>query len=227
MGTPIEASRAVFAESAALLMRLLAEEKVTWTGQWRPPLTALTIQPRSVQQPHLPVWIGGGSSAASVDLAADVGARLMLPGVFAPAAMFVPFVDRYRQRFAAAGHDPAAIRVGNVFHAHVAPTSQAAQRRWEPYYRSYLGFVDELWDGEALFDGKVRPQQAFDYGRLLATAAICGSPAEVAERLIEARDLLGLDMIALSMDLGGLPRELLMEAVDLVGAEVIPAVQAA
>lgn len=227
MDKPIDASRAIFAESAALLMRLLAEEKVTWSGEWRTPLAELTIQPRSVQQPHVPVWIGGGSSAASVDLAADVSARLMLPGVFAAAEMFVPFAERYRQRFTAAGHDPDGSRIGNVFHAHVAPTSQEAKRRWEPYYRNYLAFVDDLWDGEALFDGKVRPQQAFDYGRLLATSAICGSPAEVAERLIEARELLGLDLVALSMDLGGLSRDLLMEAVDLVGAEVIPAVRAA
>ena len=221
---PIDASREIFAESADLLLRLLRDDKVTWRGQWRSPLDNVSIEPRSVQRPHLPVWIAGGSSASSVDLAAAVGARLMLPGVFAPAAFFESFATRYRERFAAADHPAEALRVGNVFHTHVAPTSQEARRRWEPYYRNYLSFVDAVWDGQALFDGKVRPRQSFDYDRLLASTAICGSPAEVTERLIEARDLLGLDLIALSMDLGALPRDLLMESIDLVGSTVIPAV---
>lgn len=221
---PIDASREVFAEYAELLLRLLGDDKVTWRGAWRSPLDDVSIEPRSVQNPHLPVWIAGGSSAASVDLAADVGTRLMLPGVFAPAHFFGPFAERYRDRFEAAGHPAHAMRIGNVFHAHVAPTSQGARRRWEPYYRNYLGFVDAVWDGQALFDGQVRPRQAFDYDRLLASTAICGSPAEVTERLMEARDLLGLDLIALSMDLGALPRDLLMESIDLVGSSVIPAI---
>jgi alkanesulfonate monooxygenase SsuD/methylene tetrahydromethanopterin reductase-like flavin-dependent oxidoreductase (luciferase family) len=143
--------------------------------------------------------------------------------VFAPAHFFGPFADRYRERFAAAGHPREAMRVGNVFHAHIASTSQEARRRWEPYYRNYLSFVDAVWDGQALFDGQVRPRQSFDYDRLLASTAICGSPAEVTERLLEARDLLGLDLIALSMDLGALPRDLLMESIDLAGSSVLPA----
>ena len=56
----------------------------------------------------------------------------------------------------------SGVRIGNVFHAHVAPTSQEARRRWEPYYRNYLGFVDAVWDGETLFDGQVRPPRSAD-----------------------------------------------------------------
>lgn len=144
------------------------------------------------------------------------------PVVLAP--FFRTFAERYRKRFAATGHPADTMRIGNVFHAQVAPTSQEARRRWEPYYRNYLGFVDAVWDGETLFDGQVRPRQSFDYDRLLASTAICGSAAEVTERLLEARDLLGLDLIALSMDLGALPHDLLMESIDLVGSSVIPAV---
>jgi alkanesulfonate monooxygenase SsuD/methylene tetrahydromethanopterin reductase-like flavin-dependent oxidoreductase (luciferase family) len=225
MDRPISASREIFAESLDLLLRLLTEEKVTWSGQWRAPLEDVTVQPRSVQQPRLPVWVGGGSSPASVDLAARAGTGLMLPGVFGAPKQFAPFADRYREAHAAAGHDPADRHVGTVFHCHVARSSQEARRRWEPYYRSYLAFVDDLWDGEDLFDAKVRPSNAFDYDRLLRSAAVCGSPAEVADRISQARDLLGLDLAALSLDLGGLPAPLLDEAIDLVGAEVIPALR--
>ena len=67
--------------------------------------------------------------------------------------------------------------------------------------------------------------EGFDFDRLLATSAVCGSPAEVTERLSEAKQLLGLDLVALSMDLGGLPRDALVEAIELVGAEVVPALR--
>lgn len=225
MDRPIAASREIFAESLNLLLRLLREEKVTWSGQWRSPLEGVTVEPRPAQQPHLPVWVGGGSSSASVDLAARLGTQLMLPGVFGSASSFVPFAQRYRENYLAAGHDPSGLRVGNVFHCHVAATSQEARERWRPYYQNYLSFVDDLWDGEDLFDGKVRPSDSFDYDRLLRSAAVCGSPAEVVDRLGQAREMLGLDVAGLSMDLGGLPANLLLEAIDLFGAEVIPALQ--
>lgn len=226
IGRTVDSSREVFAESAALLLRLLAEEDVTWEGQWRPPLAGITVQPRSAQRPHLPVWIGGGSSMASVDLAAELGCPLMLPGVFAGPATFVPFVERYRAAFAEHGHDPAGCRVGTVFHAHVAATTQAARRRWEPYYRAYVEFVDELWDDPSLFGTLSRRKEPLDLDQRWSTTAMVGSPAEVTERIAHAHELLDLDLIALSMDLGGLPRELLFETLDLVGDRVIPALRA-
>ena len=76
----------------------------------------------------------GGMSSASIDLAARSGTWLMLPGVFGTAETFLPFAQRYREQWVAAGHGEGAMRVGNVYHCHVAATSQAARARWEPHY---------------------------------------------------------------------------------------------
>ena len=221
MGVPATASREAFAEHLELLVALLEQEHVTWTGAWRGPLENVRVEPRSFQQPRFPLWVGGGVGFNSVDLAARLGTHLMLPGVFGKVAMFVPAATRFREQWTAHAH-PGVPRVGTVFHAHVARTSQEARARWVPHYKAYLDFVDSIWDGEGLFDGNGRAGLAFDVDKLMRTTALCGSPAEIVDRLGEARDLLGLDVAGLSMDLGGLPEAALFEAIDLVDSDVIP-----
>jgi alkanesulfonate monooxygenase SsuD/methylene tetrahydromethanopterin reductase-like flavin-dependent oxidoreductase (luciferase family) len=64
------------------------------------------------------------------------------------------------------------------------------------------------------------PGPAFE--ALVQGPSICGSPAEVAERIAEMRALLGLDLHLAMFDHGGIPEKLLMETLDLFGAEVLP-----
>lgn len=219
-GQKTDESRERFRENLLLLRRLWSETEVTWSGRFRAPLDAVTVEPRPVQAPHPPIWVGGGSSLHSVDLAAEQGLPLMLPSVLAPALDFAPLVERYRQRFAAAGHDPAGARVGCCHHVHVAPDSQSARERWRPYYLNYLGFVDRVWSRRELIHARAKVE--LDYERLLAGVAICGSPAEVVDRIGVAREALGLDVHLAMFDLGGLPPAEVARAMDLYAADVAP-----
>jgi len=219
-GQKTDESRDRFRENVALLRRLWSETNVTWSGRFRAPLDAVTIEPRPVQQPHPPIWIGGGSSLHSVDLAAELGLPLMLPSVLAPALHFAPLVERYRQRFAAAGHDPAAARVGCCHHVHLRRSSQEAREAWRPYYLNYLGFVDRTWARRELVH--VQAKVDLDYERLIGSVAICGSPAEVVDRIGAAREALGLDVHLSMFDLGGLPPAEVARAMELYAADVVP-----
>lgn len=219
-GQKPDESRERFRENALLLRRLWSETNVTWSGQFRAPLDAVTVEPRPVQQPHPPIWIGGGSSLHSVDLAAELGMPLMLPSVLAPALDFAPMVERYRKRFAAAGHDPSAARVGCCHHVHVRADSQQARESWRPYYGNYLGFVDRVWSRRELIHAKARVE--LDYDRLLAKVAICGSPAEVVDRIAAAHEALGLDVHLSMFDLGGLPPQEVARAMELFASDVAP-----
>jgi alkanesulfonate monooxygenase SsuD/methylene tetrahydromethanopterin reductase-like flavin-dependent oxidoreductase (luciferase family) len=58
---------------------------------------------------------------------------------------------------------------------------------------------------------------------MLRGPAICGSPAEVSDRILAMRELLGLDLHLSMFDLGGLPPERLRETLELFGNEVLPA----
>lgn len=219
-GQKPDESRERYREHLELLLRLWRETEVTWNGRFRAPLDAVTVEPRPVQKPHPPVWVGGGSSLHSVDLAAELGLPLMLPSVLAPALDFAPLVARYRERFAAAGHDPAAARVGCCHHVHVRPDSQDAREGWKPYYLNYLRFVDRVWSRRDLIHAKARVE--LDYERLLAGVAVCGSPAEVVDRIGAARETLGLDVHLAMFDLGGLPPAAVARTLDLYATAVAP-----
>jgi alkanesulfonate monooxygenase SsuD/methylene tetrahydromethanopterin reductase-like flavin-dependent oxidoreductase (luciferase family) len=201
-----------FEENLRLVLRLLTEDHVTWSGHFRSPLHKVRLQPRPLQRPHPTIYIGGGLSTVSCDLAAELGLPLILPSLFRYPQDYLPIVERYRERMASRGR-AERITLSYPSYVHVAPTTQEARRRWQPYLENYVRFATD-------FRGSFgRP---LDYDSLLDGPAICGSPAEVAERLAEVNELLGLDSHFVMVDLGGLPRDLVFEVIDLLGEDVMP-----
>ena len=220
-GQDARLARSMFAEHVELLCNVWSNENVTWSGQHRPPIENVTVHPRPMQQPRPPIWLGAGSSMESIDLAARLGLRLMLPTVFGTIDAFRPAVDRYIEQWDRSGHDPGLRRIGACHHCHVGRTTASARAAMEPRYRTYIEWVNELtaWSS----NGRSPGLGAFDFDRLAATTAICGSPAEVIERMAKIRETLSLDTQILMFDFGGMPEDLLMETIALTGTEVLPA----
>ena len=201
-----EELRPKFAESLRLVLRLLQEESVTWSGDHRSPLNDVRLEPRPLQRAEDVIWIGGGLSTISADLAADLGLRFMLPSLFRWPEDYREIVDRYRSRSAANGFSDHT-EVGFPTYVHVAPTSQQARDRWRPYLESYRDFAMSL---RGSFGRPV------DYDSLLAGPAIAGSPAEVTERISAINETLGLQRQLFLLDVGGLPQPLLQESMELL-----------
>ena len=148
----------------------------------------------------------------------------MLPTVFGTWSMFRPAVERYCELWEQYGHDPAERRIGACSHFLVGRDSEEVRARWEPRYMAYTAKVQDWQEQSAHQAGRKRIEMPFvDFGTMIRTIAICGSPSEVIDRMGEAREQLHLDTQILMMDLGGIPDDELFEAIDLVGAEVIPA----
>ncbi len=208
-------SASLFDEHVRLLIRLLTETDIDHPdGGHRPALDRFTSRPRPVGA--LPVWIGGGSSTHTIDLAAELGCPLMLPSVFAPPQLFAPLVERYRERFAAAGHASKPV-VGACCHAHIATSGDDARARFEPPYRQYWEWVQNLiadYTPDA-------PSIPFDYEQLLAGPALVGSAQEIVDRIGEWNELLDLDRIITMMDLGGQHSAQVLETIEQFGSEVI------
>lgn len=211
-GQPVSTARRRFAENVTLLTRLLREELVTWTGEFRSPLDALTTRPRPAAT--MPIWVGA-ASRGSVELAADLGCALMLPGVFGRPEFFRPIVERYRDRWESSGRNPGDARVGTCSHIYVRESRQQARKEWEPHYRNYWAFVATL-----LGDSSAQP--AFDFDELLAGPAMCGSPQDVVDSVGVWHDLLGIDRHLFMFDLGGIDNDSLNASINLFGAEVLP-----
>jgi alkanesulfonate monooxygenase SsuD/methylene tetrahydromethanopterin reductase-like flavin-dependent oxidoreductase (luciferase family) len=212
-----------FAENVELLDLLWRNDRVTWSGNFRAPLNDVTVHPRPVQTPRPPIWIGAGVSPESIDLAARLGCWLMLPTVFGTPQMFRPAVELYRERWEHYGRDTADARLGCCTHAWVAPTSQQARGQWRARYEAYLAQVVS-WQQDSMRQAGRDPFtfQFGDFDDLIATLAICGSPAEMVDRMGQIAEWLDIDTQILMFDMGGMPTPDVLEAIALAGTEVLP-----
>ena len=214
-----------FAENVELVVRLWTEENVHWSGRFHADLHGVTVQPRPTQTPRPPVWIGAGMSLESVDLAARLGCRLLLPTVFGTWDLFVPAVQHYLERWEHYGHDVPCRRIGAISHAGIARDSARARDRFE---RRYLRYVEKVadWQGESARRAGRAPLPRFfgDFETMTSTIAMCGSPQEILDRMSIARETLHLDTQLVMIDMGGMPDDDLRESLDLFGEHVIPEV---
>lgn len=220
-GQDVSESRERFDEAVELLLELWRGEPVYWSGKFRPPISGERLQPTPADTARVPLSVGGGSSKETAELAARLGLDLVLPSAFGRPENFKPVVDHYLERFAGYGHDRKP-RVGACWHVSVGPDSKAAKDRWEPRYRQYHSWMNEMLGRiNPTMPAHVRP---FDYEWLLSQGpAIAGSPAELTERLARWGELLCLDYSLLYLDMGGTPPGEVLDQVGLLGAEVIPA----
>jgi alkanesulfonate monooxygenase SsuD/methylene tetrahydromethanopterin reductase-like flavin-dependent oxidoreductase (luciferase family) len=225
-GQDVDESRDRFDEALRLLCELWSGDGVEWSGRFRPSINGEPIMPNPLQTGVPPIWIGGGSSADTAMIAGELGLKLMLPSAFGPPAKFREAVDIYRDAFAKAGH-PHAAEVGASWHVNVGRDSQDAKDRWEKRYEGYHAWTQQLLK-------KVNPNvpeyllKPFNYEWLCSSGpAIVGSPAEVADRIGSLGQMLGADLHLCYMDMGGLPADELFEMIDLMGAEVLPAITSA
>src|ERR1700676_358012 len=98
----------LFEEKLDLLIRLLRNQPVTWSGTVRPPLTEQYVSP-ALPEGHLPTWVGVGGSPQSVIRAARYGLPLMLAVIGGPPSRFAPFVDLYKRALEELGHQPLPV----------------------------------------------------------------------------------------------------------------------
>ncbi|MBB5874432.1 alkanesulfonate monooxygenase SsuD/methylene tetrahydromethanopterin reductase-like flavin-dependent oxidoreductase (luciferase family) [Allocatelliglobosispora scoriae] len=197
------------AEHLELLLSLLTEEKVSWTGPSRAPLDGVTVQPRPYRPVASRVWMGGGLSPISADLAAYHALPFMLPSSLRSPQDHLSIMERYRLGMADRG---APARVGLPIHAWVDEDGAVAWRRWRPYLQAYATFAASLRG-----TGPVP-----DAAALLAGPAVCGDPDHVARRLADLVRAMGLDRLMVVMDIGGAPADRVLAAVELFGRRVLP-----
>lgn len=88
-------------EKYGLLRRLLREESVSWSGQYRPDLVDATTQPRPFQTPTIPVWHGSASSTESTEPAAKSGDPLSSANGLHPLEKYAALIRHFRERWAA------------------------------------------------------------------------------------------------------------------------------
>ena len=205
-------------EKYELLRRLWREERVTWSGSFRPPLTDATTLPRPLQQP-IPVWHGSASSTESTELAARFGEPLFSANAFHATTKYTALAAHYRERLAAHGHDPASGVVGvGCGGLYVTPRSQDAVEGFRPFYRAFLQTPGARHNAPEFTD----VEEAVARGPLLV-----GSPAQVEDKLHRwDAEFGGVDVLQVGVEGIGVGEAAQKASLELFLAEVAPGLRA-
>jgi probable LLM family oxidoreductase len=205
----------LFEEKLDLLVRLLREQPVTWSGDFRPPLTDQVVSP-PIQAGQIPTWVGVGGSPQSVIRAARFGLPLMLAIIAGKPERFAAHVELYKRALEQLGQP--ALPVGLHSLGFVARTDQEAIEIQWPYYK-------EQFESAARERGWRPPTYEQFVAEVEHGSMYVGSPETVANRIAAVVRTLGLSRFDLLYALGRVPHEQRMATIELYGREVIPRVR--
>lgn len=195
-------------ENYHLLRRLWREQNVTWKGQFRTPLQGFTATPAPLDGVAPFVWHGSIRSTEIAEQAAFYGDGFFHNNIFWNIEHTAQMVGLYRQRFERYGHgDASQAIVGLGGQAFMADTEAEAKRVFRPYFDN----APVYGHGPSLEDFTRQ------------TPLTVGTPEMVIERTLSFADQVGdYQRQLFLMDHAGLPLEMALEQVEILGREVVP-----
>lgn len=208
----------LFSSKLDLLLELNRNERVTWNGPHRrKPLRDVLIVPRP-EQP-LRIWLGSGGSPESVRRAVQLGLPLFLGILGGSPTHWAQYGKACRsawEQFHGA-KEGADIAVG--VHGFIGKDGRQAKAT----YLSYEGRMFQAGGEESGRSRPISPERARDLepgGMVFA-----GEPDEVADRVLQLREVLGHSRQVLQMDAGGMPQATFLKSIELLGTKVLPQVR--
>ncbi|MGY2134365.1 Atu2307/SP_0267 family LLM class monooxygenase [Hymenobacter sp. HD11105] len=210
----------LFAEKLDLLLRVRDQQRVHWSGKFRPALSGQGIYPRPLQA-QLPIWLGVGGTPASFVRAGMLGLPLMVAIIGGDTHRFRPLVDLYREAGLQAGHAPEQLKVGLHSLGYVADTTKQAQEEFFPgYARTFTARARER-GGAPVTRGQFEAQ-AGSRGALLV-----GSPEEVAAKILRHSEALGgISRVTFQQDVATQTHAKTMYSTELLGTRIAPLLRA-
>jgi probable LLM family oxidoreductase len=205
----------LYEEKLDLLVRLLRDQPVTWSGDFRSPLTDQVVSP-PIREGHIPTWVGVGGSPQSVIRAARFGLPLMLAIIAGDPRRFAPYVDLYKR--ALEQQEQPALPIGLHSLGFVAPTDEEAMDIQWPYWK-------EQFEWAARERGWRQPTLDQFQAEVAHGSMYVGSPETVANKIAAVVRTLGVSRFDLAYAVGRVPHEQRMATIELYGREVIPRVR--
>ena len=207
----------LFEERLDLLVELLKEKPVTWSGETRAALTNQEVYPKT-ERGSIPLRVGVGGSPHSVIRAAKHGATLALAIIGGDPERFAPFAGLYRESLTRFEKPQLAIGIHSP--GHIAETDEeAAAQMWPQYLNSFGRIGRERGWGPMTYE---HFENEVQNGSLYV-----GSPETVAKKIIHALESTGANRFDLKYSTGVMPQSQMLKSIKLYATEVIPLVKAA
>lgn len=205
----------LFEEKLELLVQLLQEGPVTWSGKTRASLTNQQVYPKT-ERGRIGLRVGVGGSPESVVRAARLGIPLALAIIGGDPARFAPFAKLYHDYLAKFGREALPISIHSP--GHVAATDEEALEQLWPNYQAGFGRI-----------GKERGWGPMTVDHFMGEAnggsLYVGSPDTVAQKIAYAVQAVGAQRFDLKYANGPMPHEMLMKSIELYATEVVPRVR--
>lgn len=205
----------LFEEKLELLVELLKEGPVTWSGQTRAGLTNQEVYPKT-ERGSIPLRVGVGGSPESVVRAARLGAQLALAIIGGDPARFAPYADLFHQANSEFGHPQQPISIHSP--GHIADTDDEAIEQLWPHYQTMFGRI-----GRERGWSPVSKQHYLN--EVHAGSLYVGSPETVARKIARALSSVGAQRFDFKYVNGPLPQSQIMNSLELYGTQVIPRVR--
>src|SRR5271166_1693925 len=200
-------------EGYELFRKLWENERVTWSGRFRPPLVDAKTLPRPLQR-RIRIWHGSATSIDSVDLAARHGDPIFSANVSNSIEPYAELVRHYRQRWEFYGHRPEDALVGaGTAGFYVAPTSQEAVATYRPMFEARLA-------AQRRAGIPVVFESMDDF--VERSSALVGSPEQVIDKVGRYHEQFGHEVMHLSADADGVPVDLQRRNLELFQSDVAP-----
>lgn len=216
--TPLAGRGGQFVEMLKLIRLLWTKEQVCFESE-RYPLTDFSLEPRPVQRPRPPIWLGGWGQLA-LKRAAVLG-DAWVPGPTANLAKLKSAQAQYHAYLAELGIQPADRErplTRDVIIAGNQKTAEAlAERYLLPAYR------DEYSSWAHPLIGTADATATDRLADLRRERFIIGDPGQVIEQVRFFEEQFGMNQLICRLHFPGMPPEFVTESVRLIGQEVIPA----
>ena len=210
-GFDLEEYDKIFREKLDLLLKIRAEETITWKGKYRAPLIEQSIYPRPLQN-KMPIWLGVGGTPTSFARAGELGLPLMVAIIGGEVHRFRPLIDLYREAGNRAGYSADDLKVGIHVPGYLAKDADEAKETYFPGYQTIWTKLGK----ERGWPPVTRTQ--FEQGASIHGALFVGSAETIAEKILHHKKTLGgIDRLTFQMDMASISQEKLLESIEHIG----------
>jgi alkanesulfonate monooxygenase SsuD/methylene tetrahydromethanopterin reductase-like flavin-dependent oxidoreductase (luciferase family) len=230
-GVPFNESRERFAEALDIILKAWNNYRFDHHGYYYD-MENVVVTPRPYQQPHPPIRIAA-NSIDTFRIVGEMGFPLVTGVRGQGIAQVARNLELYRTATKENGHnvDDVYVRmpiyVSDTMEQVREDTEESTMRSFRRTADTYIQTVAA--EGEnATEERRQRAEQLLNttYEDLLVDRIAYGSPTEVADRLIEIRDQLGVTGFIMEPNLGGtVPAEKVQKSIRLYAEEVGPALR--
>jgi alkanesulfonate monooxygenase SsuD/methylene tetrahydromethanopterin reductase-like flavin-dependent oxidoreductase (luciferase family) len=247
---PLSDSRARFEEAYDIIVKAWTEDVFAYQGKfWS--YHDVSLWPRPVQRPHPPIWMPVTTSQESIEWAARKNIPIT-PGESRVQGLQRDIIRHYARTLAKNGHKITPGHLSIAQGAYIADSKAQAVKEAGPYLLYFnrtlfshgnitetaiqrtTGYVSTHGLDYVSPENLREAQRSREDFRNMTMDDIAnraetmpwGTPEEVRDRIIEAADRSGADVVHVRMNTGAMPHEMFMNQIRLFAEKVLPALQA-